>query len=90
MDHEENARLNYCFNCMRRLGEDETLCPDCGYDNSRRQNPENTLPEGTILAGKYFVGKMLGHGGFGITYLGRDLALDVPVGSKSIFPWAWE
>ena len=86
MDHEENARLNYCFNCMRRLGEDETLCPDCGYDNSRRQNPENTLPEGTILAGKYFVGKMLGHGGFGITYLGRDLALDVPVAIKEYFP----
>lgn len=71
---------------MSPMEPGQHICPVCGHDNSIRQNTENTLPEGTILAGKYLVGRKLGQGGFGITYLGFDLALTVKVAIKEYFP----
>jgi serine/threonine protein kinase len=45
------------------------------------------LPVGTGLrAGLYSVGKVLGQGGFGITYLGSDTHLKRPVAIKEFFP----
>ncbi|MDQ3398769.1 MAG: serine/threonine protein kinase, partial [Deinococcota bacterium] len=45
------------------------------------------LPPGTKLAnGRYSVGKVLGQGGFGITYKGADLSLNRPVAIKEFFP----
>jgi serine/threonine protein kinase len=37
-------------------------------------------------SGKYSVGKLLGRGGFGITYLGADLRLSRPTAIKEFFP----
>ena len=39
--------------------------------------------------GRYLVGRALGEGGFGITYLGRDLRLELRVAIKEYFPTAW-
>ena len=61
-------------------------CPYCGFDPSAyRQNPR-CLPLNTILAGKYLVGKVLGEGGFGITYMGYDLNMKTRVAIKEYFP----
>ena len=54
-------------------GQTDFRCPHCGFSESEyKQNPR-CLPLNTILAGKYLVGKVLGEGGFGITYMGYDL-----------------
>ncbi len=45
-----------------------------------------TLPPGSILQGKYLVGKVLGQGGFGITYIGMDLQLQRKVAIKEYYP----
>ena len=46
-----------------------------------------TLPVGTRLQqGKYTVDRVLGQGGFGITYLATDTALRRPVAIKELFP----
>ena len=63
-----------------------TPCPVCGYDPSRVNGLEYTLPPQTILAGKYLVGRMLGQGGFGITYIGWDIALERKVAIKEYYP----
>ena len=49
-------------------------CPDCGYAPGKQPGQEYALPPETILAGKYLVGRVLGQGGFGITYIGWDIA----------------
>ncbi len=44
------------------------------------------LPEGTILAGQYMIEKVLGQGGFGITYRAIDHKTDQKVAVKEFFP----
>ena len=81
-----DVELNYCYNCMTRMDPGQMVCPVCGHDNSVRRNTESCMPEGMILAGKYLIGRVLGQGGFGITYLGYDMNLDVRVAVKEYFP----
>ena len=75
----------YCYHCMNELADDQYVCPHCHKEN----NPENVvyrLRPGTILDNKYLVGDCLGEGGFGITYIGRDLSLDIKVAIKEYYP----
>lgn len=44
------------------------------------------LPEGTILAGQYTIEKVLGQGGFGITYKAKDHKTNQSVAVKEFFP----
>ena len=68
-----------------RLKGDEPICPHCGYDE-RTKNDIHQLPTGTVLKEQYLVGRVLGQGGFGITYLAWDLYLDTPVAIKEYYP----
>ena len=44
------------------------VCPHCGF-NAEEEQPFLALPMGALLNGRYMTGKVLGVGGFGITYL---------------------
>lgn len=44
------------------------------------------LPAGTVLRKQYRIDRLLGQGGFGITYLGWDIYLDIPVAIKEYYP----
>jgi tetratricopeptide (TPR) repeat protein len=48
--------------------------------------PEVTLPPGTVLAGRYLVGALLGRGGMGTVYAVRDGDLDEDVALKLLRP----
>ncbi len=71
---------------MKELPARTVICPHCGYDNSRYHNDDFLLHEGSILNGKYMLGKKLGKGGFGITYLGMELLLHKKVAIKEFYP----
>lgn len=74
---------------MEPLNSDRT-CPRCdgGQPVSQHASPQShCLPPGTTLAnGRYLVGRVLGQGGFGITYIGRDLTLDMRIAIKEYYP----
>ena len=73
----------YCFGCMEQISS--YPCPRCAYSPTQNASPY-VLPPGTILNGKYLVGKVLGQGGFGITYIGMDLQLQRRVAIKEYYP----
>jgi serine/threonine protein kinase len=79
MDHN-----NLCPGCFDD-SSGQNPCPSCGYENEIAEASLYLIP-GTILSDKYLVGRVLGQGGFGITYLGWDLNLDMKLAIKEFFP----
>ena len=71
---------------MKERKEKNGRCPYCGFDPENCAENPRWLPPGHILNGKYLLGKVLGEGGFGITYIGWDLNLEVRVAIKEYFP----
>ena len=69
-----------CDSCFREYEGD--LCPHCGG----AQNGPHQLPVGTVLRDRYKLGRVLGQGGFGITYLGWDTLLQRPLAVKEFYP----
>ena len=81
---ENNKKI--CLGCMQEINTDDIKCPHCGFDpNAYKVNPR-CLRLGTKLAGKYIIGKVIGEGGFGITYIGWDEKLELPIAIKEFFP----
>lgn len=70
--------------CMARKGT-VVVCPQCAYFDRGPENPQQ-LPPRTILEGKYLIGRALGQGGFGITYLAWDMTLNKKLAIKEYFP----
>jgi len=68
-----------------QMKEHTPVCEHCGFDE-RTENQAHQLPIGTLLHNQYLVGRVLGQGGFGITYIGWDQHLSVPVAIKEYFP----
>src|SRR5260370_6452733 len=76
-----------CMGCMEPLGE-STVCPHCRWNDAAPITIPLYLKPRTVLQEQYVVGRMLGHGGFGITYLGWDLHLERKLAMKEYLPSA--
>ncbi len=74
-----------CMGCLTDKGAAQ-VCPACGWRETAQ--PESTLylPPRTVLHGQYLIGRVLGHGGFGITYLAWDLNLGIKLAIKEFLP----
>jgi len=77
--------IDLCMGCMEEKGGAET-CPHCGWVEGTPPELPHYLPPGTILNDRYLLGRVLGHGGFGITYLGWDLVLNSKLAVKEYLP----
>lgn len=86
IERTERETMRYCPYCMQPI--EAGWCPACQKDTTAADNDEN-LVVGTVLDGKYLIGRSLGQGGFGVTYLARDLTLDCVVAIKEYFPTCW-
>lgn len=75
-----------CMGCMTEIGRQGVPCPRCGFDVQKYQRPGNSLPLYEILNGKYLIGRVLGIGGFGITYIAWDFYQAKRVCVKEYFP----
>lgn len=75
-----------CMGCMEPLEDPEKPCPKCGFLLWTYQQPQNSMPPYEIINGKYLIGKVIGMGGFGITYIGWDFYQSRRVCIKEYFP----
>lgn len=76
---------DFCPYCMAPV-EDGKPCGACGLTQGSYTPSPHHLPPGTVLKERYLVGRVLGEGGFGITYIGCDLQLELKVAIKEYFP----
>lgn len=73
-----------CPNCFQPLG-DEGVCGHCGFEANGYVTLPHHLAPGARIKQRYQVGRVLGEGGFGITYAGWDTVLDVKVAIKEFY-----
>ena len=83
----EITTRHLCYNCFQERPEGEGPCPYCGFDleENVKKFPV-ALRAGTVLNDRYIVGRVLGQGGFGITYLALDTQLNAKVAIKEFMP----
>jgi beta-lactam-binding protein with PASTA domain/predicted Ser/Thr protein kinase len=72
--------------CFEEYDDKFSVCPYCGYAEGTRAAEALHMEPGSILADRYIVGKVLGFGGFGVTYIGRDAKLERTVAIKEYLP----
>jgi serine/threonine protein kinase len=75
-----------CLGCMTPLDAARVCAARCGWDETTSELYSIALPPGTMLDEIYFVGRVLGKGGFGLTYLGFDRVRKQKVAIKEYFP----
>ncbi len=71
---------------MAPMEEQERICRHCGYQKNTDVKEAYYLLPHTVLKEKYLIGRVLGYGGFGVTYIGWDEILQRKVAVKEYLP----
>ncbi len=75
-----------CLGCMELFSDEFAICPHCGYIVGTQAEEATHIEPGALLYDRYIVGKVLGYGGFGVTYIGWDGKLEQKVAIKEYLP----
>ncbi|MBQ8171523.1 MAG: leucine-rich repeat domain-containing protein [Oscillospiraceae bacterium] len=75
-----------CSNCFSAIDFNENVCPYCGFDCSEAEYHSYAIAGGTLLKERYVIGRVIGTGGFGITYLGYDTQCEKVIAIKEYYP----
>lgn len=75
-----------CMGCMQEYDDRFDLCPYCGYVFNSPPEQGYHITPGSILNNRFIVGKVLGFGGFGVTYIGWDYMIGRKVAIKEYLP----
>ena len=70
---------------MEKYESGLSVCPHCGYDNSKPHDPMYIAP-GTVLHDRYLVGILLEYNGEGATYAGHDISTGCKVSIREYMP----
>lgn len=78
----------HCASCFSALPSGVSVCPKCGFDSAGMPSvaESNALPRYSFLQSRYVVGRVVGSGGFGITYSAYDTFTAARVAIKEYFP----
>lgn len=74
-----------CENCFSEITSEP--CPVCGYSPQDHISDPTVLSSGSVLQGRYAVGRVIGKGGFGVTYLAYDIKHDEKIAVKEYYPY---
>ena len=79
--------MEFCYSCMNQL---QTNVPVCPYCKSKipyiPMRPEDLKPGSRLDNGRFVIGRALGHGGYGITYIAYDTKMLVKRTIKEYYP----
>lgn len=64
--------MKLCMGCMEEIEDNVTTCPYCGYDETTLQQEAYYLKPGTVIGGKYILGRVIKYTGYVIKYMGMD------------------
>ena len=78
--------MTRCLGCMNEYDEAFGLCPYCGYEFGTPAENSLHMQPGSMLFNRYIVGKVIGFGGFGVTYIAWDTTLKIRVAIKEYLP----
>lgn len=78
--------MKRCLGCMEMHEDNMQVCPHCGYDINAGAEEAIHMTPGTILRERYIMGKVIGGGGFGVTYIAWDSLLECKVAIKEYLP----
>lgn len=73
-----------CFSCMRPKG-DHPVCPHCGSEGAPQQDFP-LLPLGSLVGGRYYIGRVTRKNSEGVTYLAYDTKEDLTCSVREFFP----
>ncbi len=75
-----------CKNCFETYDSSLDICPHCGFTEGDHAVEALHMDPGTMLHDRYRIGRVLGFGGFGVTYLAWDEVLESKVAIKEYLP----
>ena len=75
-----------CMGCMEQYDSGLEICPYCGYVEGTGAEEAIHMAPGSILLDRYIIGRVLGYGGFGVTYIAWDGKLEQKVAIKEYLP----
>ncbi len=76
-----------CINCFSAIDLNEQTCPYCGFVCSEDEHHTYAIAGGTLLNKRYIIGRVIGTGGFGITYLAYDTQREAVIAIKEYYPY---
>lgn len=86
MNRFDINRQHQCMGCMEFYDAAYDICPHCGYEDGQKAVELLHIDPGTLLANRYIIGRALGYGGFGVTYLAWDTQLKRKLAIKEYLP----
>ncbi len=81
---ENLARKSLCMGCMREA-QQESVCPDCGFDATAPHHPLY-LKAGSQISKRFVAGRLITYNGEGASYLGYDYAMNQKVLIREYMP----
>ena len=78
--------MKLCMGCMKQIEDHYSTCPYCGFNEITMRQESYYLDPGTVVGGKYIVGRVLNYGGHTVSYLGMDAEKNRKIIVKEYLP----
>lgn len=78
--------MKLCMGCMNQMEDQVTVCPHCGFNERELKQEAYYLTPGTVVGGKYIIGRALSYAGYTVTYIGMDAENNRKVLVKEYLP----